>query len=460
MKQKKILVISPDVIGEKMAGPGIRYTEIAKQLSNWFDVTLYAPETNGKASFDFTVKTYDDLRAISKVVKGFDFIFAQSLAFEIVEVALRSKCQIIYDLYNPLPIEALVGNIPTTEDGIIKKDGDYNELLNQLLMYSRSGSYFVCANERQRDFWIGFLAANRVFMPSHYKGQSIEKLVGLLPFGIQDTKPKHTKKVLRGVIDGIDDKSTVLIWAGGIWDWFDPLTAIRGVYELSKKNPDIKLVFMGTTHPNKLVGKMSMTERAIALAEELGAKDKNVFFIEGWIDYNDRVNYLLEADAAVSLHQNNLETRLSFRTRILDHFWAGLPSIVTTGDWFAELIGYKNLGVVVDYDDVEGFKKEVLRIVDKNNLQEIRQNIITEREGFKWSTIVAGDLRHYIEEHKTADSALPENFINYYIDIASLGMLKLDSGELQRIKGRLDPANERRLIKKMAKTTLKHWLVD
>lgn len=457
MKKAKILVVSPDVVGQKMAGPGIRYTEIAKQLSKWFDVTLYAPSVNGNVNFSFTIYTYDDLRELQDVVGEYDFVFAQSLAFEIVTVAIKSKTQIIYDMYNPLPIEALVGNIPTTQEGVIKKDGDYNELLTHLLLYSRSGSYFVCANERQRDFWIGYLAANRVFMPSHYKGQSVEKLMGLLPFGMQDSEPVHSKNVLRGVIKGIDKKSKILIWAGGIWDWFDPLTAIRGVAELSKTHPEIKLVFLGTTHPNKLVGKMSMTDQAIKLAADLGVRNRNVFFIEGWTDYNDRVNYLLEADAAVSLHQNNLETRLSFRTRILDHFWANLPSVVTTGDWFAELIQHEHLGAVIDYNDSKGFQEAVLNVLE--NSSSIKKGIKREKEGFRWSTIVAGDLKQYIDDHTGSEYALPENFINYYVDIASMGMLKNDSAELQRILGMLDHTNESNPLKKIAKKSIKNRII-
>lgn len=456
--KKKIAVISPDVIGEKMAGPGIRYTEIAKELSNWYDVTLYAPEVNGHATFTFKIKTYDDLRKVSEDIAEYDFAFAQSLAFEVVDVALKNKCQIIYDLYNPLPIEALVGNIPTTNEGLIKKDCDYNELLNQLLLYSRSGSYFVCANERQRDFWIGFLAANRVFMPSHYKGQSIEKLVGLLPFGMQSTPPKHTRNVMRGVLNGIDENSKILFWAGGIWDWFDPLTAIQGVHELSKQHPEIKLVFLGTTHPNKLVGKMSMTDRAIELSEKLGARNNSVHFIDGWTDYNDRANYLLEADAAVSLHQNNLETRLSFRTRILDHFWGTLPSIVTTGDWFADLIERDNLGRVITYNDVEGFKAAVLEVLQPDTSEKIRKNVKKSRQGFTWSTIVAGDLKHYIDDNSDESSALPETFINYYIDIASMGMLKRDSAELQVIKSKLNHQDTRNPAKKAVRSSIAKWI--
>ena len=38
-----------------------------------------------------------------------------------------------------------------------------------------------------------------------------------------------------------DDK--ILIWGGGIWNWFDPVTLIQAVYAISKKRSDIKLFF-------------------------------------------------------------------------------------------------------------------------------------------------------------------------------------------------------------------------
>lgn len=436
MKKVKILVVSPDVIGKKMAGPGMRYTEISRQLSKWYDVTLAVPKdsTDLATKALFKIEKYSQLDDIIRYVEGYSFIFAQSLSFGIVKSALEHKCRIIYDLYNPLPIEALVGNIPTTVEGFVKKDAEYHELLNHLLLYSRSGSYYVCANERQRDFWIGFLAANRVFIPSHYRGQRIEELVGLLPFGMQDKAPAHKKNVLRGVIKNIQKEDFILFWAGGIWDWFDPITAIRGVAELQKKYPKVKLVFYGTIHPNKVVGEMSMTRRAIDLSKEMGVYGKSVFFLEGWTPYDERSNYLLEADVAVSLHQDNLETRLSFRTRILDHFWSHLPSIVTRGDWFADLIQQQDLGVAIDYGSVPEFTSAVVKMMDQSLRDRVVKNIDKVCQGFKWSTLVGGDLRRYIEKTKFSDDFLDPSIINPYIDYASLDMLKKDSANWQRVK--------------------------
>ena len=270
---------------------------------------------------------------------------------------------------------------------------------------------------------------------------------------MQDAAPIHRKSVLRSVVKNIHEDDFILFWAGGIWDWFDPLTAIKAVHALHATHPHIKLVFYGTIHPNKVVGEMSMTRKAIDLSKELGAHGKSVFFLEGWTPYNERSNYLLEADVAVSLHQDNLETRLSFRTRILDHFWARLPSIVTKGDWFAELIQREDLGIVVDYNDVAGFSEAVLKLQDKKRREAIQHHIDPIREGFKWSTLVAGDLRKYIEEARKSSEYLDLSIINPYIDYASLNLLKQDSANWQQVRDSIEYLNGKPLAYRVLHAT-------
>ena len=74
---------------------------------------------------------------------------------------------------------------------------------------------------------------------------------------------------------------------------------------------------------------MAMAAEAVALAEELGLRDRVVFFNFGWVPYAERGRYLLEADVAVSAHFDDIETRFAFRTRFLDCLWAGLPVVTT-----------------------------------------------------------------------------------------------------------------------------------
>ena len=55
---------------------------------------------------------------------------------------------------------------------------------------------------------------------------------------------------------------------------------------------------------------------------------------------------------AVSAAKDLAETRLAFRSRILDYLWAGLPVVTTSGDVLSDLVHEKELGIVVPPGDV------------------------------------------------------------------------------------------------------------
>jgi hypothetical protein len=67
----------------------------------------------------------------------------------------------------------------------------------------------------------------------------------------------------------------------------------------------------------------------------------------------------------LSLHLDSLETRLAFRTRILDYLWAGLPMIVTTGDATSDLVADYGVGEVVGYQDETAAAQALLRLLDE-----------------------------------------------------------------------------------------------
>ena len=97
---------------------------------------------------------------------------------------------------------------------------------------------------------------------------------------------------------------------------------------------------------------MSMAVQTRALADELQLTGTHVFFNEDWVPYEDRQNYLLESDVGVSTHFDHVETAFSFRTRILDYLWAGLPVISTSGDALSDMIESAGAGIAVPPGDV------------------------------------------------------------------------------------------------------------
>ena len=127
---------------------------------------------------------------------------------------------------------------------------------------------------------------------------------------------------------------------------------------------------------------------AAARARSSVSWDEYVFFNEGWVDYDDRQNYLLDADIGVSTHLDHVETAFSFRTRILDYLWASLPVVATAGDSFAELIELHQLGVVVPPGDVDALESALFTLLTDD---EIADGVPDERRGlrpeYRWSRV-------------------------------------------------------------------------
>jgi glycosyltransferase involved in cell wall biosynthesis len=205
------------------------------------------------------------------------------------------------------------------------------------------------------------------------------------PFGLSAEPPRRTRPAIKGVVPGIDPGDKVILWAGGVYNWFDPLTLIKAVDRLRHDHGDVRLFFLGMKHPNPDVPQMRMAVQARQLADGLGLTNKHVFFNESWVEYSDRQNYLLDADVGVSTHFDHVETTFSFRTRMLDYLWAGLPIVAVGGDSFGSLIDNEGLGITVREQDVDALTAALERaLYDDTFVARCREQIARVRERFVW----------------------------------------------------------------------------
>ena len=116
---------------------------------------------------------------------------------------------------------------------------------------------------------------------------------------------------------------------------------------------------------------------------------RHVFFCNSWTSYEERVNYLLDADVAVSAHFDLIETHFSFRTRILDYLWAGLPILTTFGDQLADMVQSYRAGQALPYGDVDAWEQAIGQLLRSPELvQTFRLGARTMSAGFKWSKVV------------------------------------------------------------------------
>jgi hypothetical protein len=142
------------------------------------------------------------------------------------------------------------------------------------------------------------------------------------------------------------------------------------------------------------------------LSDELGLTNKCVFFNQTWVNYDDRVNYLLDADIGVSTHFNHLETAYSFRTRILDYLWAGLPIASTQGDTFGDYVAKFDLGRVVEAQDPAALADALETLLfDPEAIQSTTAAVAAFRGRFEWSRAVVPLLAFCLDGQKAPDIA-------------------------------------------------------
>ena len=318
--------------------------------------------------------------------------------------ALRTSRKIlVVDIYDPMHLEQLEQGRELPPEQWNRQVSDATGILNEQM---RRGDFFLAASDRQRMFWLGQLASLGRINPSNYDGDpDLNGLIGVAPFGLSSLPPRHERDVLKGVLPGIGADDKVLIWSGGLYNWFDPQTLIRAVAKLSLSHDNVRLFFQGTKHPHPGVPEMEIVGESRALASELGVLDTAVFFNSSWVDYSDRQNYLTEADAGVSTHHSHIETTFSFRTRILDYLWAELPMVVTAGDHFAELIEAEKLGIVVDAGDVDQLAAALERILfDDKFIAASKRNIRRVRGRYFWEEALAPLVAFVADPHHSGDN--------------------------------------------------------
>lgn len=390
----KVLIHSPNLIGKSMAGAAIRPWEFAKILSQEHQVILISPGQPQIKSREFEILSFHD-PICRKHFQDAHVLIAQRLTFPLALAAKFHKLKIIIDAYVPGPLE-LLEHFKT--EPLHERQGKVFSEASNLILSFKMADGILCASEKQRELWLGFLLGQKLITPALYdQDSSLRHFLAVVPFGLSSNLPQKNGKGLKEKL-GLQASDKVILWGGGIWNWFDPLSLIKAMKIVNQNRSDIKLVFMGVQPPDPALPTTAMSFKAIELAKDMELLNQCVFFHHDWVPYEERQNFLLDADIGVSTHFDHLETQFSFRTRILDYFWAGLPILTTQGDSFADLVERHQLGVVVPYQNEQAIASSILSLINQpDQLQCIKNNIARIREEFYWS-IVTTPLTQMIKQ--------------------------------------------------------------
>ncbi len=403
----RVLIISPDVVNGCMAGPGIRYWEMARALSRFAEVTLATPRDTALSDERVELVTYDQRgMVIREHLKSADVVVIQGFVLREFSFLKHASQPLVVDLYDPFLLENLETHRFRT---LAHRHAIHCRDLAALLEQLRCGDFFLCASERQRDYWLGMLAA--VGKVDLYRGNndaSLRDLIDVVSFGLPEAPARHTRQALKGALPGIEPDDRVIVWGGGIWAWLDPLLLIRAMKDVSAEHSDVKLFFMGRGHPNPqitAVKGLSLFADAVKLARNLGLLGRSVFFNDQWVAYEDRQNYLLEADVGVSLHKDSIEMRYALRTRLFDCVWCGLPIVVSKGDIWSETIEAHGLGRGVPVGDLRALIEAILAVLDAGGSKaRYRDRFDALRPLLTWERVIQPLVKFIASPHKATDS--------------------------------------------------------
>lgn len=385
----RVLVISEDPVGSEMGGNAIRAYELAKALVPHADVTLAAPPSSGMAP-DLRQVVFDreDPRALRGYLRGVDVVVTLPQNPVVTAQLRHSKARLLYDLYDPKPLQLLeaFAAAPTATQHYWSTIA-----LDHTLEALRIGDHFICASERQRDLWIGAMLGGGLITPAVYRAdQTLRSVIDVVPFGVPAEPPSVLNEGPYECFPALQRDAEIVLWNGGLWNWLDPVCAVEAIALVIERRPRARLVFMGRPPLDERQAEAATAARRRAAA--IGLLDEVVFFNDGWVPYRERGAWLLAADCALSLHIDHLETHFSFRTRLLDCFWAGLPVVCTGGDELAGRVARDGLGETVAGKDPQAAADAIERVLDLGR-SAYRDALTTAAADYEWSKAVQPLIR-------------------------------------------------------------------
>lgn len=347
---RRVLVLVPGALGERLTGPEIRAWEFAKALSMDYEVTVAAG--CDAAERDGIPVVRSSRRKLVREATRHDAVLSACLPPYLLALRWLHGFLAISDQYDPLEME-----MATLKAGRLRE----RELRSRSAMRALqlcNADVVLCAGERQR---VNLIGAARSL--DHRRSCTLDPVV--LPFGIPDPPPASVRRPLHEHFPQLADTDTLVLWWGNVWRWLDAETPVRAFARMAASRSDIKLVITAGKPPNKSVERaFDATEEIRALADELGVLGRTVLFFDEWIPYEERYDYLREADIGLTLHRHAEEAQLAARARYMDYLAAELPCVLGRGDETAAEFGAVGFATLLDDPDPDELLATLIALAD------------------------------------------------------------------------------------------------
>ncbi len=364
-----VVVHTPDVVGDRMAGPGIRAWHLARELAKHFDTTLIAKcEGTGREGVTRIEHGTDAARAALREASV--LIGQPARGFR----KRRAAQRIVYDLFDPtvLELRELYGNAPSLRQRVHLAAEWWR--LSEALMRA---DLLVCAARKQRQFYETLQSGDAPWIE--------------VPFGFDPTDVKAVIEAGEGSTacprlgQSALPAVPAVVWGGGVWEWLDPATAVDAIVRLNRDGIRAKLLFLGRSRPNRDLIDRRRDDRFDALLARGGP---SVSANDEWVPYDERLSWLRSGKIAIMLHRRTAEADYSIRTRLFDAIAAGIPVVATKGGFAAELVEQEGLGIVVSPGDVAAVAEAVRRLLTDDEIYlSCVENLERIRPRFAWEVV-------------------------------------------------------------------------
>lgn len=361
----QVVVYTPDVVGLRMAGPGIRAYHLACELSKRFPTALIAKLRDFIPAGEGFTAIEAESTAARQALTGARVVIGQP-SRALLSLAGRDL-KIVFDMFDPtvLELRELYGKKPT-----LRQTVHYQREWGRIRMALARGDLLVSATPRQRDFFAGVHAAMGGDLDA-WMGRWID-----VPFGLDESAEVPPPK---------PQKPPIVLWGGGQWEWLDPLSAVNAIRIANERGIRCRLLFMGGSRPNTSV-KAERRSRAVDDAAKL--MPDLVTINEGWVPYTERGEWLAKSRVSMFLHRATMEADFSIRTRLFDAIWGQVPVIATAGGWAADLVVREGLGIVVQPGDARYAAEAVERLVKDDGFHaSCVSNLARIRPRYDWSVV-------------------------------------------------------------------------
>ena len=353
-----VVVHTADVVGERMAGPGIRAWHVASEIAQRFSTTLIARREGALPwQVSFPVLQAGSAEARSAIRSASVLIGQPARSFRRV----RKGQRMIADLFDPVLLELreLYGASPSMRQRVHMLAEQY-----RIRRAMREAGLILIASEKQRELY----------------GDARVPMIEV-PFGAEQDSRRAPARPSK--MDGGD----LIVWGGGIWAWLDPQTAVDAVVAANAQGTSCRLLFLGRSRPNARSGDGVREDRLDALVKR-GAP--HVTANADWIPYTERLAWLRQARIAIMLHRPTPEAAYSIRTRLFDAIAAGVPVITTERGFAAELVAAEGLGVVVPPGDVDAVREAIVKLMTDDVFHAACVSALAQaRTRFAWPVVTA-----------------------------------------------------------------------